>query len=1457
MGLHAKKSKKSRLSLVALTAQAVFISGITVGSFVVPRTAEAVIAIPWACADSWGWTGAMWKLSVTVCYDYEDGGTGGGGGGIGGGGGRSGTFINNNTSSTTDKKKDKNGPCSGNHEGDPISVDTGAKLDSYPIFKTPGEMGLSFTLYYNTSLKIPQTLSNPFWTTNLQYTLQDGPCHVDKQGDLICGGVIYQRPDGSTIHFTGAPQGSSYTENGGGGLATLSYNSSTATYTLHDEDATTKTFDANGYLESITDPSGVSWTITSSSSSSGLTYTVRHSNGKSFTVLYGVTSNGVTPVTVTDPAGNQYTMQMTGAVYGSNFTSITYPGSPSTTIAFKYGLSSLPYSLTEVDYNGIPYNYTTYDSTSTDTYFGRATGEHLADNTGNSTIAYSKDSVGNLQATVTNPLGHHETLTYDGTNGSGGAYNGQLSEESNDAVSTCGATVKNRAYDANGNLSMTVDNNGVAHSYTYSTAGQLQTDTAAYGTSLARKTDYVWDSNLQLNRLTSVTVEGVRKTAYTYNAQNRLASVAVTNLTGVGTANQTLTTTYTYTLYSNGTVQSEKITHPSPNGTDADTYNYDASGNLSSVVDGLGHTTSYSGYNGLGEATHVTGPNGDVTDYVWDARGRLQSKTTHVNNVAATWSYAYDGFGLIASTVAPDGGTITWSRNSVMRVTSASHNDGGGTSTESFGYDANGDITSESIARGSDVGMSRTFVYDALGRVYQAKGANGEIVTYAYDGNGNLLSSTDVLGHAVSFQYDALNRRTLAKTPLGYQTQFQYDQADNVTKEIDPRGLTTTYSYDGFDQLWTQSSPDTGSTSFTYDAYGRLASKTFAGGLKWTLSYDGINRLTQVATSANTHLYAYDSCTNGVGRLCSASDSNGATSVSYTYLPQGMVASRSMNVGGTAYSLSYTYDSSGRLQNLTYPDGNKASYSYVHGSVSNVSLTLGGVSANAASNVTYRPFDMAMSGWTSGNGLGNSMGYDADLRTTSVSVPGVQSLAVGYDTASRITKITNGVTSSLTQTFGYDADSRLTSVSSTADNEVFGYDSAGNRTSQTTNGTSVSYSPAATSNRLTSWSSGGNTVQLGYDAQGNQQSQSNTGGVGSLTGNFVYGYFNRLQSVTKNGVTTTYSNDAEGDRLSKSGSASGTVYFAPDSKGNLMAENDGGVWKDYVWLNGRLISLTQSGQTYAVHDDQLGRPEAMTDSAKSVVWRAQNLAFGRTVTVSNGPSLNVGFPGQYYDAETGLWYNQNRYYDSMIGRYVQSDPIGLSGGVNTYSYTANNPVSYSDPQGQELITAIVGGVFGAVAGYEAAGWRGAVVGGLVGGAVGFFAPMASRVVATAAVDLLGGGATTTAIAATATNVAIGGGGGAAATLGTNLLYNATSSCKRGLSEGMGYGIALGAMAPLMSGEAFLGGAEALGGEEVVGTTGKGVFAGLTGGATAAGEALDPGAEHGVTAGESGPCNCGK
>lgn len=1169
-----------------------------------------------------------------------------------------------NAAPTTQSHQNKNGGCqSGDARADPIEISYGSKIEKQVLFALPGEMGLRYELNYRSLNRLGDV---GHVTDNFSYSL-DLACS-DQKGDSNCIYVRLWRPDGSIVKFNGNPTASgNHPVWGGIGLVTLNHNSD-GTWTLHDEDATTQTYNSNGQLSSIKDASGIGWTLTYTGTYPGpYTTVVTHTNGSTVRrYSQEIVVNGRYTgdnVTVTDPAGNVYTIVLNP--YGEP-TSITYPGSPQTVITYKYDNS--PQSLqTEVDYNGIPYSYTTYETCALGQTSCKATGTYLADGSEATSIVYTFPSQNTMTAKITNPLGHVTTNQY------GSMYDTQylLTSVSEDAVSDGGATVRSRYYDGNANLSKTVDNNGITHAYSYASNGQLQTETEASGTAVARKTDYAWDPNSQLNRLLSVTVEGESRTTYSYNAQNRIASVARTNLSANGVANQTLTTTYSYALYGNGMVQSMTVTVPSPGGTAKTTTNYDTLGNVTSVVDGLGYTTTYSNYNGLGEPGKVVGQNGDETDYTYDARGRVASKTTHPNGTAATWNYVYDGFGLLSQLSAPDGEVTSWSRDAEMRVKTITHNDKDGTSTETFGYDANSDVTSDVIARGGDVGKSTTTIYDALGRVYQRKGNHGQVLTYAYDGNGNVLSVTDALGHKTSYAYDALNRLADVTDAAGGVTAYLHDAGDHTTRVTDPRGLVTNYAWDGLGLLWQQQSPDTGSTGFSYDTYGRLASKIRADGTQTTYAYDSLNRLTSETAGGATRTYTWDVCTNGKGRFCAASLA-GSNSVGYSYSPEGWITGRDFAYnGGTSYGLGFAYDNMGHLSVVDYPDGNQALYDYSDGVVSDVRLKVGSYLVTGISGISYRPMNLAMSAWTSYNGLSNTIGYDNDLRATSITVPNVESLSFAYDVANRIVGITNGANSSLSQTLGYDALDRLTSENGSAENESYQYDADGNRSSQVVNGAATSFGYVPGTNRLSS-ASGGMSATYGYDANGN---------LTTLSGRTAYSYgpFNRL--VNADGASFVIS--AEGQRIEKL-FGTGATYFAPDASGTLLAEFPGN-WRDYVWLNGRLVTVISNGGVFPLHDDQTGRPLYMTDpnSGTQIDWAAEGLPFDSSVTTNAWGNFNIGFPGQYFDSENGLWQNGNRDYDPLIGRYIESDPIGLKGGINTYAYVNSNPVSGTDPLGLE------------------------------------------------------------------------------------------------------------------------------------------------------------------------------
>jgi len=618
----------------------------------------------------------------------------------------------------------------------------------------------------------------------------------------------------------------------------------------------------------------------------------------------------------------------------------------------------------------------------------------------------------------------------------------------------------------------------------------------------------------------------------------------------------------------------------------------------------------------------------------------------------------------------------------------------------------------------AQVTEAKYYDYDEQGRVIKERGNNGQELSYQYDGNDNITSVRDAQGRITQYQYDALDRPTKTIDADGKEAMISYDPGDQVTSIRDPRNLTTSYLYDGFGQLWSLASPDTGTTTYAYNAYGQNTQQTRNDGSQLNMTYDSLGRLSTQTNGIETRSFGYDWCGYGVGRLCGA-DGPG-TIIHFGYKPDGRLAVTRELWGGHDDWVAYDYDLLGRLSGLNY-SGAYANYSYANGRLTGVYLYDGTNNYPIATNIVYRPYG-GIESWTYGNGLLRRYNYDLDGRVSGISAGDaqtvIQSLTYAHNAGNEIAAITNGIDASMSQNFVYDSLSRLTSVASSK-NENITYDNNGNRT--LTDWIAPIYNIVdATSNRINSDYNGapGAGIIYTHDARGNRSSQAWNGS----TATFSYDPFNRLRSLTRTtdttylspgyvmmtypAGTTTYSINALDQRVAKSGPL-GTRRFVYGGSGNkLLAEYTNGAWDRYIWLGDEPVALQRNNQLYFIHNDHLLRPEIVTDSTRTVQWRAKNYHSDRGVVLDNIGGLNLGFPGQYYDAESGLWHNGFRDYDSRLGRYIQSDPIGLEGGINTYSYALNNPLSQIDPLG--LINLEIEGVplnFHANPGPEATSFR--------------------------------------------------------------------------------------------------------------------------------------------------------
>lgn len=743
-------------------------------------------------------------------------------------------------------------------------------------------------------------------------------------------------------------------------------------------------------------------------------------------------------------------------------------------------------------------------------------------------------------------------------------------------------------------------------------------------------------------------------------------------------------------------------------------YEYDAGGELTKIVNPLGQQHQILTRSVGGNVLTQRDAKGEEWKFSYDQRHRVDATTDPEDRVTR---FEFDAFNNVTGITAPSLRKVTMDydiNNSLVKTTDAAGN------ASRNEYDADGRLAKSIDASGKMV----FYEYDSLGRTAVVRDAvgnetvyhydpekaesvpvsitfptftrsfqynerkqvtesvdtlpGGETITtrYTYSATGALMSMVDGEGRSTVYQRDAFDR-TVSITRDGSGTsRFAYDVHDNVVAFTNPNGKVWRYRYDAAGQLKEEETPLGKITAFDYDEVGNLVTITRPDGSKVKRTFDSQHRVLtvkQFAVGATTPHKSVSYTHDDDGRITGYSD--GVTSGTYAYDDAGRMISETVDYGAFSTTNAYTYHANGSLASHTSPTGTVSSYTY---------------------DAANRPLGMSVEGV----GEFSVNGYLVNA-VTRMTLPGGTTQNFTRDALFRPTRIQSADhrgTGLLDLNLGYSPLGNVTRRDDGSGERILEYDEA----RRLTQGLSSNYTYDNNGNRLTDLAAGPGTWQYDdddrllddgrnsyvYDANGALITKTPPTGVW----NYSYDEEGRLIGVTHGADAISYYYAPDGRRLSKTVNGV-TTYFTYSALGLCSEYGAGGTpIREYGYSpvaggGAAPAYVKTSTGLYFCHSDQIGAPLLLTDASGNVVWAAVYDDFGRATISVNTVENNFRFPGQYFDAESGLHFNQNRYYDPENGRYLSKDPV--RDGDNFYAYAGSNPFAFTDPDG---LRAVQGGL---------------------------------------------------------------------------------------------------------------------------------------------------------------------
>jgi RHS repeat-associated protein len=751
--------------------------------------------------------------------------------------------------------------------------------------------------------------------------------------------------------------------------------------------------------------------------------------------------------------------------------------------------------------------------------------------------------------------------------------------------------------------------------------------------------------------------------------------------------------TTTYTLHPTYGLVTDIVVTPTGMTPISQSFTYDTRFRfqLSNTTTGLG--TSFQTYNIWGQILSETTIAEQTTNYQYNAFGRLWKKTTPDNITTTYTTNRTSSFGAVYVLEEKSFGRpyVKIYLDTLGRtIRTESPNPSGIVITETQ-YDHKGQMTRTSVPRFTNETVKwKEFTYDYAGRLQSEKYQN-QTTNYGYKDNG--LTSTVTppgTGNRTSSKtYNAAGDLVSATDPGGTIT-YSYLAPGYVSQITAPGNATTTIAYDHpYGRQLSVTDPNAGTISYTYDNLDRIKTQIDARNNLTTNIYDDYGRLTEIQ-EANNRITTYSYIPSGQnrGRLQSITCNNGRTSHSYTYDYSGRVIQFDDKYLNNTLTTKYFYDSeTGNLQFYQYPQVDPSLAGYTLYYTYNIDGFYTAIREDGPTGKVVWSLDSVNAfgqetGSTVVGGRTKTQTYNAWGQPLTMTLTGLMNYTYTYDeqTGNMLSR-NNNLFNGQNETFGYDSLDRLTTG--------VAYQLNGNISSKSDVG-SYTYDPIK-KHAVTDVS--------GYYNPSSEQ-------------DITYNSFGKIQRVDNKSRSMYFQYGPTHQRREVQSSTTGVhtlVRFYTTNCEHTKINNNPYLAKEYIYSPYGLVAIRHGGNLQAVATDHLGSIVAEHSPAKNKFEFFGYDAWGKRYRFENGTKFyfgeslpmpaqdfldhfSRGYTGHEHMDMFGLINMNGRMYDPVIGRMLSPDPYVPDGtytqDFNRYTYARNNPLTYVDPDGEFVWSAI-------------------------------------------------------------------------------------------------------------------------------------------------------------------------